>query len=112
MVVTMNTDPFGLVHVRNTVSGITETLSPDQADILLAHPWFGQFHEEVDSDKDYPLTSPYKLDEDGNRHPFTEFDEPTVLGGASVAPEGAQLADSPADVQPDLNDAPAPEETN
>lgn len=58
------------IYVRNTVSGVTEALTPDEAADILAHGWFKQFHTVVDKPKDEVLAQPYQVDEDGNRIPI------------------------------------------
>lgn len=56
-----------LIYIRNTVSGVTEALSPEEAAHILSHGWFGKFHVQVDSEKSEILEKPYRVDEDGER---------------------------------------------
>lgn len=55
------------IYVRNTVSGITEALTPEDAASILAHPWFSKTHIRVDGPQNEVLSAPYRVDEDGAR---------------------------------------------
>jgi hypothetical protein len=60
------------IYVRNTVSGVTEALDPDEAAHRLTHDWFKKFNVVVDGPKDEVLSQPYWVDEDGERHDFED----------------------------------------
>jgi len=64
------TDSF--IYVRNTVSGVTEALTVDEAAHILSHEHFKKFHVVVDKPKDEVLAQPYQVDEDGNRAPIDD----------------------------------------
>ena len=64
----MTTDSF--IYVRNTVSGVTEALTVDEAAHILSHEHFKKFHVVVDKPKDEVLAQPYQVDGDGNRTPI------------------------------------------
>lgn len=60
------------IYVRNTVSGVAEALTPDEAAHRLTHDWFKKFHVIVDSPKDEVFSQPYWVDDDGERHVFED----------------------------------------
>lgn len=80
----MTTDSF--IYVRNTVSGVTEALTPDEAAFRLDHLWFKKFHVIVDGPKDEVLSQPYWVDEDGERHVFEDA-EPIQPSQEVIEPE-------------------------
>lgn len=79
------------IYVRNTVSGVTEALDPDEAAHRLTHDWFKKFHIVVDGPKDEVLSQPYWVDEDGERHDFED--------AAPIQPS-QEVIEQPVDQQP------------
>lgn len=100
----MTDDSF--IYVRNTVSGITEALSPEDAAAILAHPWFSKTHIQVDGPQNEVLSPPYRVDEEGGRiyvdDNFNDLpDSKQKKADAEAKKAEAEVADEP---QPDETD--------
>lgn len=58
-------------YLRNTISGVTMTVTDKEAEKYLSHPVFSNHMVEVDTPKDEVLTEPYTID-DGERKPVED----------------------------------------
>lgn len=92
------------IYVRNTVSGVTEALTQEDAAAILAHPWFSKTHIRVDGPQNEVLSLPYRVDEEGGRIYVDENFNDLPDAKQKKAEDAAQKAEADAqkaDAEPD-----------